>query len=113
MVAGAACMVGPTAVALLAKYTPLNYTSMAWVGTGFYLLHFPAIFIALAGGARLSALQKGHSGKPRDDEAGITEPLLDPGAPASSTPTLIRYSSRQSADGSSRHSSTPLPPLQL
>lgn len=54
-VAGAACMVGPTLVAMLAKNTPLGYTAMAWVGLTFYALHLPTILTAMAAGSRLVA----------------------------------------------------------
>uniref|UniRef100_A0A7R9YX00 Major facilitator superfamily (MFS) profile domain-containing protein n=1 Tax=Chlamydomonas euryale TaxID=1486919 RepID=A0A7R9YX00_9CHLO len=54
-VAGAACMIGPTAVAMLIKHTSLGYQSMAWVGLTFYALHFPAILTAVTAGEKAAA----------------------------------------------------------
>ncbi|KAF5835002.1 hypothetical protein DUNSADRAFT_8059, partial [Dunaliella salina] len=53
MTAGGACMVGPTTVAMLAKYTGLGYTAMAYVAAIFYFLHYPIILTAVTLGNKL------------------------------------------------------------
>jgi hypothetical protein len=78
-VAGCACMVGPNLVALLVKHSSLEYNSMAWVGLSFYLLHFPAILVAMTSGrAALAALELEGLGED------LEEPLLRPSQPAES-----------------------------
>lgn len=83
MVAGAACMVGPTTVAALAKYTDLKYLSMAWVGGIFYVLHYPTIITAIVSGNKLLALYQSEEQTPEGGDAitgaasgALTEPLL-------------------------------------
>jgi len=80
-VAGGACMVGPTLVAMLAKYTPLRYNAMAWVGLAFYALHYPAILTTMAAGRSLLSrqVQARREGSATAAAAGtgdLQEPLL-------------------------------------
>lgn len=72
-VAGGACMVGPTLVAFLIRHSSFGYSSMAWVGLTFYILHFPAILTAITAGERAlsQAVLAG--------EVDLEEPLLSPG----------------------------------
>jgi hypothetical protein len=49
---------------------------MAWVGSFFYLLHFPAILTALGVGSHLLAQYDSRF----DEEGGLADPLLGPQA---------------------------------
>ncbi|GAX75222.1 hypothetical protein CEUSTIGMA_g2666.t1 [Chlamydomonas eustigma] len=77
MVAGGACMVGPTMVALLVKNTSLGYNSMAWVGLFFYTMHFPLILTAMASGRKLLS-QAVQAAAAAAAAGSIEEPLLPP-----------------------------------
>jgi hypothetical protein len=72
---------------------------MAWVGTLFYLLHFPAIFTALGVGSHLSAQYS----SPFDEEGGLADPLLGPPVHGVS-PTHANMHRQGSLGRSIRHS---------
>uniref|UniRef100_A0A7S3VJM8 Major facilitator superfamily (MFS) profile domain-containing protein n=1 Tax=Dunaliella tertiolecta TaxID=3047 RepID=A0A7S3VJM8_DUNTE len=74
MVAGGACMVGPTTVAMLAKYTGLGYTAMAYVAAIFYFLHYPIILTAVTLGNKLLGLYMEEEVNVPDEEQ---QPLTD------------------------------------
>mmetsp|Transcript_9121 Transcript_9121/g.15934 ORF Transcript_9121/g.15934 Transcript_9121/m.15934 type:complete len:507 (-) Transcript_9121:653-2173(-) len=104
MVAGAACMVGPTTVAMLAQHTSLRYSAMAWVAGTFYLLHVPAILTTVFAGNRLLELYatpgEVDRGSDQGDEEvaeGLQQPLLT--GQGVDMPGGGRHVGRESHDG--------------